>query len=257
MSDVSGPDQLVTMIQGVGRWRLEVVESRMITPRMHRIRLGGSEPGGFDYRPGQDVMVWVPADGGRMLYRRYTIRHFDRETGSIDLDIFVHGKGGPGENWAKTVRPGDVVDVVGPRGKISLVAAPWHLFAGDETYIPATLAMLEALPAGTPAWAFLEVAGPEEEQPLVVSANVRLTWIHRGDAAPGDPAGLVAAVESAELPTSAGHAYIGAELQVARALRRILEARDFDSNQISSKAYWGRGRANASIGEPKENEAGK
>ena len=91
----------------------------------------------------------------------------------------------------------------------------------------------------------------------MVSANVRLTWIHRGDAAPGDPAGLVAAVESAELPTSAGHAYIGAELQVARALRRILEARDFDSNQISSKAYWGRGRANASIGEPKENEAGK
>ena len=39
------------------------------------------------------------------------------------------------------------VDVVGARGKISLVAAPWHLFAGDETYIPATFAMLEALPA--------------------------------------------------------------------------------------------------------------
>jgi NADPH-dependent ferric siderophore reductase len=252
MSDVSRPDELVTRIQGVGRWTLEVVESRMITPRMHRIGLKGPAFEGFDYRPGQDVMVWVPADEERMLYRRYTIRHFDRETGLLDLDIFVHGKGGPGENWAKTVQPGDVVEVVGPRGKISLAAAPWHLFVGDETYISATFAMLEALPAGTLAWVFLEVAGSEEEQSLVASADVRLTWVHRGEASPGDPVGLVAAIESAELPTSPGHVYIGAELQVSRALGRALEDRGFDRNQISSKAYWGRGRANANIGEPKE-----
>ena len=255
VSDVSRPDELVTMIQGVGRWTLEVVESRMITPQMRRIRLQGQVFGGFDHRPGQDVMLWVPTDGGRMLYRRYSIRQLDREAGVLDLDIFEHGTGGPGENWAQTVRPGDVVEVVGPRGKISPVAAPWHLFAGDETYLPATFAMLEALPEGTPAWAFLEVASSHEEQPLVVNADVHLTWIHRGDAAPGDPAGLVATVESAELPTSSpGHAYIGAELQVARALRRALEAREFASQQISSKAYWGRGRANAGIGEPKELE---
>ena len=123
--------------------------------------------------------------------------------------------------------------------------------------MPATFAMLEALPAGTATWAFLEVSGPEEEHPLAVSADVRLTWIHHGVASPGDPARLVAAVELAQLPASTGHAYIGAELQVARALRRALEARGLDSNHISSKVYWGRGRANASIGEPKENDAGR
>lgn len=257
MNEVTRPDELVTMIQGVRRWTLEVLESRMITPRMHRILLGRPEFGVFDYRPGQDVMLWVPADGGRMVYRRYTIRHFDPTAGSLDLDIFAHGKGGPGERWAQAVRPGAVVDVVGPRGKISPVAAPWHLFAGDETYIPATFAMLEALPAGTPAWAFLAVAGPEEEQPLSVGADVRLMWIHRGDASPGDPTGLVKAVGAAHLPTSSGHAYVGAELQVAKALSRALEARNFDNNRISSKAYWGRGRANASLGEPKENDTGR
>jgi NADPH-dependent ferric siderophore reductase len=227
----------------------------MITPGMRRIKMRGAALGGLDYRPGQDVMLWVPADGGRMLYRRYTIRHLDLELGSLDLYIFEHGRGGPGEHWAKTVRPGDVVLAVGPRGKISVVEAPWHLFAGDETYLPATFAMLAALPAGTPAWVFLEVEGAQEEQPLEVSADVRLTWIHRGAAAPGDPAGLVAALESAELPSSHGHAYVGAELQVAKALRRALEARAFDSTLISSKAYWGRGKANASIGEPKEQSA--
>jgi hypothetical protein len=67
MSDVSRPDELVTRIQGVGRWTLEVVESRMITPRMHRIRLRGPEFRGFDYRPRQDVMLWIPADGDAII----------------------------------------------------------------------------------------------------------------------------------------------------------------------------------------------
>lgn len=257
MSEVSAPDELVTRLQGVGRWALEVLESSMITPRMHRIKLRGTAFGGFDYRPGQDVMLWIPADGGRMLYRRYTIRGFDHATGSLDLDIFEHGMGGPGERWARTVRPGDSVEVVGPRGKISLVAAPWHLFAGDETYLPATFAMVAALPAGTPAWVFLEVEGAQEEQPLEVSADVHLNWIHHDAVASGDPAGLLAAVGSAELPASPGHAYVGAELQVAKAVSRALEDRGFASAHISSKAYWGRGRANAGIGEPKESEASK
>jgi NADPH-dependent ferric siderophore reductase len=255
VSEVLGPEDLVTKLPGVGRWTLEVVESSMITPHMRRIKLRGAALTEFHYLPGQDVMLWLQSDGERMLYRRYTIRHFDHETVSLDLDIFEHGRGGPGERWAKRVRPGDEVVVVGPRGKISLVAAPWHLFAGDETYLPATFAMLAALPVGTPAWVFLEVEGAQEEQPPEVSADVRLTWIHRGAEAPGDPAGLVAVVESAELPSSRGHAYVGAELSVARALRRTLEARGLDSALISSKAYWGRGKANAGIGEPKEQSA--
>src|SRR5215469_1165094 len=166
LSEVSGPDELVTRLQGVGRWTLEVVDSSLITPRMHHIKLRSAEFRAFDYLPGQDVMLWVPTDESRMLYRRYTIRRFDRETGSLDLDIVAHGNGGPGEHWVQSVRPGDTVEVVGPRGKISLVASSWHLFAGDETYIPATFAMVAALPAETPVWVFLEVEGVQEEQPL-------------------------------------------------------------------------------------------
>jgi NADPH-dependent ferric siderophore reductase len=257
MNDIARPDELVTRIQGVRRYTLEVVDTMMVTPRMRRIRLGSPELWRFEYQPGQDVMLWVPAEEGRMLYRRYTIRHLDRAGGLLDIDVFEHGKDGPGEHWVKTAQPGDQVVVVGPRGKISLVDAPWHVFVGDETYIPATFAMLEALPAGTQAWALLEVADSEEEQPLSVGADVRLTWVHRSGLPTGDPAALVAAVGAVELPTSAGHVYVGAELQVARAVSRAFEARGFESARISSKAYWGRGRANAGIGEPKENDEGK
>lgn len=255
MNDIDRPDELVKRLQGVGRWTLEVVELHMVTPRMHRITLQGLAGEGFDYRAGQDVMLWLPTTGDRRLYRRYTIRHFDRQTGTLSLDIFMHGMEGPGDHWANTVRLGDTIEVIGPRGKISPVAAPWHLFVGDETYLPATFAMLEALPPGVPVYAVLEVIDAQAEQPLAASADVRITWVHRGAAAPGDLARLVAAVESMELPPSPGHAYIGGEVRVARAVQRTLEARGFASTQISSKAYWGRGRANAGIGEPKEAEA--
>jgi NADPH-dependent ferric siderophore reductase len=185
-----------------------------------------------------------------MVYRRYTIRSLDRVSDSLDLEIFAHAKDGPAIRWASAAKPGDLVEAIGPRGKITLVPAGWYLFAGDEAFIPASFAMLEALPARTPAWAFLEVAGPEEEQPLSVSADLRLTWLHRGAAPPGDPAALAAAIKAASLPSEPGHAYVGAELQITAALRSALEARGFAGEHISSKAYWGRGRANASHGEP-------
>lgn len=257
MTEVDGPDALVTRLHGVGKWTTEVVETRLLTPGMRRIRLAGIPAEEFAYRAGQDVMLWLPAERERRLYRRYTIREFDPQRGIVSLDIFRHGRNGPGEHWASTVRPGEHVELVGPRGKISLVEAPWHLFVGDETYLPATFSMLEALPAATPCWALLEVANAQEEQPLEVSADVRLIWIHRGTAAPGESARLVEAVQSLKLPSSSGHAYIGAELEVARAVQRALEARGFASTRISSKAYWGRGRANAGIGEPKEAEEGR
>lgn len=250
MSEVLGPDELVTRLPDVRRWFLEVLDSTLISPQVRRIRLGSPELQSLQYQVGQDMMLWVPMQEGRMVFRRYTIRSFDRSTGSVTLDFLRHGGDGPGIRWAEAARPRDRVEVVGPRGKITIVAAGWHLFAGDESFIPAAFAMIEALPAGTPALAFLEVAGPEEEQPLSVSADVRLTWVYRGETPAGNPTALVAAVQKAELPAIPGHAYVGAELRVASALRRALEERGMEGDLISSKAYWGRGRANAGHGEP-------
>ncbi len=250
MSEVLGPDELAARLPDVRRWSLEVIDSTLISPQVRQIRLSSPELQGLQHQVGQDMMLWVPLQEGRMVFRRYTIRSFDRNAGFISLDFFRHGGEGPGIRWAENARRGDWVEAVGPRGKITLVNAAWHVFAGDESFVPAAFAMLEALPAGALAWAFLEVAGPEEEQPFSVSANLRLTWVHRGEIPTGNPAALIAAIETAGLPTTSGHAYIGAELRVAGALRRALEGRGMESELISSKAYWGRGRANAGHGEP-------
>jgi NADPH-dependent ferric siderophore reductase len=94
------------------------------------------------------------------------------------------------------------------------------------------------------------VPGPGGEQDLATAADAEVTWLHRDGGPAGDPAALVAAAAAATLPPGRGHAYLAGEATVVLRLREALAARGLAPEQISPKAYWGRGRANASHGEP-------
>ncbi len=83
-----------------------------------------------------------------------------------------------------------------------------------------------------------------------MAAGADLTWLHRLGRPAGDPAALVAAAARVALPPGPGHAYLAGEARVVLALREALGARGLAPQQISPKAYWGRGRANAAHGEP-------
>ena len=240
-------------IPGVQPLALEVVEATDLGPRMRRIRLAGAGLDTFAYAPGQDVMLVLGDTGGRPLSRRYTIRCLDRHTRALELNIVAHGVDGPGAHWAAGARVGDRINGVGPRGKITLArAADWHLFLGDETAAPGSLAMLEALPLKMPALAYLEVVSPEDELPhLVADADAqRVQWLHRGDRPAAASTLLVEAVAAAPLPAGRGHVYIAGEVQLVATLRQAVLTRGLAPEQVSAKAYWGRGRANASHGEP-------
>ena len=235
---------------GTTRMRLEVVESRLLTPAMQRVVLAAPELPGFSYRPGQDMMLMVATDGGRPVRRRYTIRALDAAPGLLTLGIVRHG-GGPGEAWVAAARRGDHVEGIGPRGKIFPdPEAEWHLFAGDFSALPAVFAMAGSLAGRTPATVILEVPGPDDEQPLDAPAVRSLTWLHQHGRPAGDPSALAAAVAAAPLPPGRGRAYLAGEASVVLALRETLAARGLDPRQISPKAYWGRGKANAAHGEP-------
>src|SRR5215467_1331312 len=228
------------------RMQLEVVDSAPLSPGMQRLVLTAPELAGLQYQPGQDMMLMVAVDGDRPLRRRYTIRALDHARRLLTLDVVRHA-GGPGERWVAAARPGDRVEGIGPRGKIFLAeAADWHLFIGDDSALPAYLTMAGALPGGARALVILEVPGPAGEQDLVTAANAEVTWLHRD----GGPAALVAAARAVALPPGRGQAYLAGEATVVLRLREALAARGLAPEQISPKAYWGRGRANASHGEP-------
>jgi NADPH-dependent ferric siderophore reductase len=232
------------------RMQLEVVDSHPLSPGMQRLVLTAPELAGLRYRAGQDMMLMVAVDGDRPVRRRYTIRALDRARRLLTLDVVRHA-GGPGERWVAAARPGDRIEGIGPRGKIFLAPdADWHLFAGDESALPAFFAMAGALPAGRRALLILEVPGQHDEQDLATRADAEVTWLHRNGRPAGDAAALVAAAGRVALPDGRGHAYLAGEATVVLRLREALAARGLAPERISPKAYWGRGRANAAHGEP-------
>lgn len=230
----------------------EVVETTQLTPHMQRLVLTAAELDGFSYRPGQDVMLLVASEGRRPIRRRYTIRYFDPAAQRLTMDVVLHGDG-PGERWLRAARPGDRIEGIGPRGKVfPSPEADWHLFMGDEAALSAILAMTESLPGDAEATLVLEVPEVADEQEFDAAARTRVSWLHRLGQPAGDPATspLLAEAAEVEIPPGRGHAYLLGEASVVLALRERLAARGLPEDQMSPKAYWGRGRANAGHGEP-------
>lgn len=246
------PDPFVTM-PGTTRMQLAVVSSGPVSPNLQRLVLTAPELGDFGYQPGQDIMLLVDSDGdgGRPVRRRYTIRALDPARQLLTLDIVRHSDG-PGERWVRAAAPGATIEGIGPRGKISPVPdADWHLFIGDESGLAAIFAMAESLPPHASATVILEVPDPADEQELRAQAPVQLSWLHRHNTPAGQPDALVAAASAVAIPAGRRpHAYLIGEARVVSALREALQARGLEPGQLSPKAYWGRGKANASHGEP-------
>jgi NADPH-dependent ferric siderophore reductase len=221
------------------RHRAEVVAALPLTPRMRRVTIRAASMVGVPTRPAQDVELFLREDGGRRVKRRYTIRAARPDSGELDLDVLLHGHG-PGSTWGATAAPGDAVEFQGPRGKLELMPADWHLLAGDESALPAIAAVCAALPVTEPALALIEVGDASDELPLAPTAQVH--WVHRGDRPPGTPGPLAAALGALALPPGAGHGYLMGETRSMVALRALLEARGLAHDAIFVKGYWNIGR---------------
>jgi NADPH-dependent ferric siderophore reductase len=112
--------------------------------------------------------------------------------------------------------------------------------------------MVEALPAGARAVAFIEVDGPAHEQPFVPPANtdVVVRWLHRAGEQPGRTTLLRDALAGYELPAGHGHVYLAGEVADVFGMRRELVERGVSADDIDPKGYWSLGKGNLGHGEP-------
>lgn len=219
----------------------------------------------------------------RSPFRTYTVRAVRPAEREIDIDFVAHGDGGPAARWLLSAAPGHGLLIVGPdaRSTGSAIGIDWHpgsatelLLAGDETAAPAICSVLESLPAGVRARAFIEV--PTEADPVRVrsAADVQITWLPRDMGERLEPAVRAWAAEEpgAYAPAlvcgkqhladidvdvellwdspedSAGefYAWIAGESAMVKSLRRFLVGElGIDRSRVAFMGYWRRGKSEA------------
>lgn len=229
------------------RARATVLAAENTTPRMRRLTVGGPEVRAFLGTPGVDgAAAWVKVFEPQGEGRAYTIRRTDRAAGTLELDFVLHGDQGPAgpvSTWAEGARVGDVVQIAGPRqgGFACPAATQWVLLAGDATALPAIQSIARSLPQGMAAKAYVEVASPEEAQPMESAAPLRTHWIMADTAQPG--LALQHALMFRPLPPGPGYAWLAGESGAVRALRDHLQTHwGAERLQVSAKGYWKAGQ---------------
>ncbi|MFJ9413400.1 siderophore-interacting protein [Streptomyces sp. NPDC101227] len=207
-----------------------------------------------------DVMRWYEAflaipEDERPWMRSYTVRSYDAERHHITVDFVLHAAAdapetdaaaGPATRWAAAAQRGDTLARYGPAAAyarpLPLDRADWLLLAGDETALPAIGSLVEALPAGARATAYIEVADAAEEQPFTTPADLTVHWAHRNGVAAGRNDALLSAVRDAAFPASGTvFAWLAGEAGTVRALRRhLVDERGLSTSQIDFTGYWRR-----------------
>jgi NADPH-dependent ferric siderophore reductase len=246
---------------------LTVAAVTQVTPSVRRVLLSGTEAAVAAAGPTVNVLVprvgdlaprWPHvARDGRIVWpdgahgvslRSYTARRQDPAAGEVEMDFVLHGDG-PAPAWAGAAEAGALLGVAGG-GALGDRPAGWLLLAGDETALPAISRILAAAPATTTGVVFVEVAGPDEEQPLSAPSGMTVRWLHRGGTPPGESTLLADAVAGLDRPTGDDlFAWVAAESAAVRTARADLRGRwGLGRAQHHAIGYWRRGRAMAPSG---------
>lgn len=176
--------------------------------------------------------------------RTYTVRWVDEAAQELAIDFVIHGDEGLAGPWAASAQPGDSLLFTGPGGGYNPdPTADWHLFAGDESALPAISAAIESLPEDARGKAFLEVDSDAEIRSIAAPAGVELLWLLRDGAAAGTGQLLVSAVRDADWPAGRVQVFAHGERGYMKSLREVFFVqRGLERAQVSLSGYWAMGR---------------
>lgn len=257
-----------------------VLRTEQLGPHMVRIVAGGPELAKFEPKDATDMYIKIhflqpgieyaePVDLAKLreelprehwpVTRTYTVRRFDAAAQELTVDFVVHGDAGLAGPWAASAVAGDRMIFSGPGGGYTPQAdADWHLFAGDESALPAIAAALESLPDTARGHAFIEVDTAADIQALAKPDGVELSWVLRKGTAPDAGNNLVDAVAKLPWPQGQACAFVHGEREQMKALRDLLfKQRGLDRAQVSLSGYWARGRTEDSFQAEKREPIGK
>jgi NADPH-dependent ferric siderophore reductase len=211
---------------------------------MVRVTFQGADLEGFVSLGHDDHVKLIFSDCEARMMRDFTPRRYDAVTRELTIDFARHDVG-PASDWAAQARPGQQLEVGGPRSSF-VVRDDFdaYLLIGDETALPAIGRWLEALWAGARAVVLAAVTDATEEQAFSSAATVETHWVRRPLGQAADPRFLLDALKVLRLPGGDVYAWVAAESGVARTLRQHLVAElRLESSRIKAAGYWRQGGA--------------
>ncbi|WP_295809759.1 siderophore-interacting protein [uncultured Nitratireductor sp.] len=224
----------------------EVLSTKMVTPNMRRVTIGGQGLATFPH--GQDggyVKLMLPGQStaNKPLVRTYTIRR--QSADALDIDFALHGdegSGGPAVSWAQEANPGEEIRVGGPGPAKPLSPdADWYFVLGDMTALPAIAVNLATLPDDAIGDVLIEVQTQDDKQDLQRPEGVALHWLINPE--PGLKPELFEQAARA-IPWRQGRVYAwsATEFEVMRRMRSYLRGeRGLGADQLYISSYWKQG----------------
>lgn len=172
------------------------------------------------------------------VMRTYTLRSFDTQAGTFDVDFVVHGDDGLAGPWAARAQVGESLGYAGPGGAWAPREEYEHVvLAGDESAAPAICAGLEALHPGQTATAYIEIAHPEATFEVPEGEGVEVHWGPRNGATHGTE--LIRAVREAGYPEQKTDWFIHGVAEMVKDTRRFLFVDgNIPKEDASISGYW-------------------
>ncbi|MFM2624570.1 siderophore-interacting protein [Vibrio owensii] len=229
---------------------LVVINTQAVTPNMQRITLQGDALGNFpEDCEGSYIKLLFNETGGtdiqgfsednRPVMRTYTIRRFDPQACTIEVDFVRHItkdlQCGFAARWAMSAKEGDTINIAGP-GSISNLntEADWFFMAADMTALPALSAKIRTLPEDATGYAVISVISEADIQALEAPAGMEIHWITEQS--------LEDKVRSLEWKTGEAAVWCACEFDSMRALRQYFRnEKEVERKNLYLSSYWKQG----------------
>lgn len=178
----------------------------------------------------------------RPVTRTYTVRRVEAAQQQLTIDFVTHGDDGVAAPWAAAAKSSDLIVLSGAGGGYRPdPALDWHLFAGDESAIPAVCAALEVLPADARGIAYLERIDEETTLDVEAPAGIEVVWLDQP--APGSrPDLLASAIDAGRWLNGRLGVFAHGERESMKRVRAALKPRLGETDVLSLSGYWAYGR---------------
>jgi ferric-chelate reductase (NADPH) len=236
MTNKVSPGRLESMLLCLLGKEAQVRAVERWSDRFRMVELEGQSLLDSHWAAGQKIQVAVR---GMRVARTYTPISWDALIGRTRFLVFAHGQA-PGSDWARSLEPGQICQIVGPRRSVTVDRSltPLVLF-GDETAFGLAAAVQLADPA-RPFAAVFEVGDVVECRQVLALLNMASAALTMRQP---DDSHLRAVEDLVNSHAKADTAFVLAgRAQAVQHLHRSLRRLGVKSSQLHTKAYWAPGK---------------